>query len=85
MRDKLGENGLDDDWVVEQYKSIVNSDSPANVKLNAINRVSDMLGHKTGSDKEERTEEQIFALTSGTMKKLSAVRQKMVTNGNGAG
>lgn len=85
MRDKLVENGLDDDWVVEQYKGIVNSDSPANVKLNAINRVSDMLGHKTGSDKEERTEEQIFALTSGTMKKLSAVRQKMVTNGNGAG
>ena len=82
LRDKLIESGLDDDWIIEQYKGIIHSDSPANVKLSAINRVSDMLGHDTGNKREEKTEEQVFALTDGTMKKLSAVRKKMVTNGD---
>lgn len=80
MRDRLIENGLDDDWIIEQYKGIIHSDSPANVKLSAINRVSDMLGHDTGNKREERTEEQVFALTDGTMKKLSAVRKKLIGN-----
>ena len=81
LREKLIESGLDDDWIIDQYKEIIHSNRPANVKLSAINRVSDMLGHDTGNKREEQTEEQVFALTDGTMKKLSAVRKKMVTNG----
>ena len=83
MRDKLIENSLDDDWIIEQYKGIINSErTPANVKLNAVNRVSDMLGHHS-KNREEQTEEQIFALSDGEMKQLSSHRKKLIKHGNG--
>ena len=83
MRDKLIENNLDDDWVISQYKGIINSErTPANVKLNAVNRVSDMLGHHS-KNREEQTEEQIFALSDGEMKQLSSHRKKLIKHGNG--
>ena len=83
MRDKLIKHGLDDDWIIKQYKKIIaREENPANVKLNAVNRVSDMLGHHS-KNREEQTEEQIFALSDGEMKQLSSHRKKLIKHSNG--
>jgi hypothetical protein len=76
MRDKLIESGLDDDFIAEKYKGMIEDGTvPPATKLNALNRVSDMLGHMAKEKKEESIEG-VFALTDGDIKKLSTVRQK---------
>ena len=78
LRDRLIEKGVDDDWVIDQYKILVDGDVPYATKLNALNRISDLLGHNT----KERTEENIegmFALTDGEIKQLASVRKKFAT------
>jgi len=76
MRDKLIEAGLDDNFIAEKYKGMIDGDDvPHATKLNALNRVSDMLGHMAKEKKEESIEG-IFALTDGDIKKLASVRQK---------
>jgi hypothetical protein len=76
MRDKLIETGVDDDFVAQSYKDlIVKQDTPHATRLNALNRVSDLLGHMTKEKKEESVEG-IFALSDGDIKKLASVRQK---------
>ena len=75
MRDKFIEKGVDDDWVVDQYKSLTDKETPHATRLNAVNRVSELLGHNA----KERTEENIegmFALTDGEIKQLASVRKK---------
>ena len=76
MRDKLIETGVDDDFVAESYKELITkSDTPHATKLNALNRVSDLLGHMTKEKKEESVEG-LFALSDGDIKKLASVRRK---------
>ena len=55
---------------------IENSETPHATKLNALNRVSDMLGHMVKEKKEEHIEG-VFALSDGDVKKLASVRQKI--------
>lgn len=76
MRDKLIKTGVDDDFVAQNYKDlIVKQDTPHATKLNALNRVSDLLGHMTKETKEESIEG-LFALSDGDVKKLASVRRK---------
>lgn len=51
IRETLIEHGMDDDWVASQYKDLVSS-STGIAKLNALNRVSDMLGHSKKKNKK---------------------------------
>tara|TARA_R110002020_G_scaffold71570_1_gene184802 strand:- start:1847 stop:2656 length:810 start_codon:yes stop_codon:yes gene_type:complete len=75
MRDKLGALGMDDDYVASKYRQMIeDKDIPPATKLNALNRVSDMLGHLTKEKKEEQIEG-VFALSDGDIKKLSSVRK----------
>ena len=77
MRDKLSALGMDDDYVASQYKNIIEDiDIPPATKLNALNRVSDMLGHLTKEKKEEQIEG-VFALSDGDIKKLATVRKSI--------
>ena len=74
MRDKLSSMGMDDDWVAEKYRDMIDGDIPPATKLNALNRVSDMLGHLAKEKKEEQLEG-VFALSDGDVKKLASVRK----------
>ncbi len=75
MREKLSAIGMDDDYVANKYRDMIeNAEIPAATKLNALNRVSDMLGHLTKEKKEEQIEG-VFALSDGDIKKLSSVRK----------
>ena len=46
MKDKFYNIGVDDDYIADTYKEFIeNSKMPANVRLNALNRVSTLRGH----------------------------------------
>ena len=75
MREKLSALGMDDDYVADKYRQMIEDvEIPAATKLNALNRVSDMLGHLTKEKKEEQIEG-VFALSDGDIKKLASVRK----------
>tara|TARA_R100001510_G_scaffold57558_1_gene66154 strand:- start:3349 stop:4158 length:810 start_codon:yes stop_codon:yes gene_type:complete len=75
MRDKLSALGMDDDYVAVKYREMIeDAEIPPATKLNALNRVSDMLGHLVKEKKEEQVEG-VFALSDGDIKKLSSVRK----------
>jgi len=78
MRDKFVESGLDDDWVVEKYRDLAEGlETPAATRLNAVNKVSEMLGHNAKETKEEHIEG-FFALSDGQIKQLSGLRRKYI-------
>tara|TARA_R100001082_G_scaffold110670_1_gene91298 strand:- start:196 stop:1002 length:807 start_codon:yes stop_codon:yes gene_type:complete len=83
MREKLSALGMDDDYVADKYRDLIEGDTPAATKLNALNRVSDMLGHLTKEKKEEQIEG-VFALSDGDIKKLSSVRKTIAETTYGA-
>ena len=84
MRDKLGALGLDDDYVANKYREMIEDiEIPAATKLNALNRVSDMLGHLAKEKREEHIEG-VFALSDGDIKKLSSVRKSIAETTYGA-
>jgi len=75
LREKFIEQGMDDEWVVSQYKELIDGTSQSNTKLNAINRVSDLLGHAV---KEKETSSQsIIMISDGDKKLLAEVRKKL--------
>tara|TARA_R100001377_G_scaffold16197_1_gene8244 strand:- start:9168 stop:9998 length:831 start_codon:yes stop_codon:yes gene_type:complete len=74
IRETLLEHGMDDNWIVNQYRDIIDS-APVNAKLNALNRVSELLGH-TRKEKEEKTQN-IIMISDGDKKLLSEARQKL--------
>lgn len=46
MKDRLENIGVDDDYVASKYKNFIEDiDAPASTRLQALNRVSDILGH----------------------------------------
>jgi len=78
MRDKLVDSGLDDDWVTEKYRELAeNSETPAATRLNAVNKVSELLGHNAKEKTEEHTEG-IIALSDGQIKQLAGIRKKFI-------
>ena len=77
MKDKLGAIGLDDDYIAVAYKEFIeNKKMPANVRLNALNRVSALRGH---DDKRiEQIEGSAFiAMSDGDKKLLAEVRRTL--------
>jgi len=83
MRDKLTSAGMDDDWVAGKYKDMIDGSVPPATKLNALNRVSDMLGHMVKEKKEEQFEG-VFALSDGDVKELASVRKRLAKTTYGA-
>lgn len=65
---------MDDDWVARQYKDLVDSGSGV-AKLNALNRVSDLLGHAK-REKEEKTQN-IIMISDGDKKLLAEARKEL--------
>tara|TARA_Y100001937_G_scaffold128137_1_gene202666 strand:+ start:552 stop:1376 length:825 start_codon:yes stop_codon:yes gene_type:complete len=74
IRETLLEHGMDDDWVARQYKDLVDSGSGV-AKLNALNRVSDLLGHSK-KEKEEKTQN-IIMISDGDKKLLAEARKEL--------
>ena len=76
MKDRFLNIGVDDDYVANKYKNFIeDAGSPANTRLQALNRVSEILGHVK---KEERnTEQTVVMLTEGD-KKLLAQHKKQL-------
>tara|TARA_R110002111_G_scaffold240236_1_gene301920 strand:- start:605 stop:1372 length:768 start_codon:yes stop_codon:yes gene_type:complete len=76
MKDRLERIGVDDDYVAIQYKNFIEDiDAPASTRLQALNRVSDILGHV--EKKENKTEQTVFMLSDGD-KKLLAQHKKEI-------
>ena len=74
MKDRLVNIGVDDDYVASKYKSFIEDmDAPASTRLQALNRVSDILGHVK---KEETNTEQTVVMLSDGDKKLLAQHKK---------
>ena len=78
MKDRLGAIGVDDDYVANEYKEFLeNKKLPPNVRLNALNRVSELRGH---DDKRVESLEgsTMIQLEDGD-KKLLAVARKILS------
>jgi len=77
MKDKFDNIGVDDDYIADTYKEFIeNSKMPANVRLNALNRVSTLRGH---DDKriEQLEGSTIIAMSDGDKKLLAEVRKTL--------
>tara|TARA_R100000458_G_scaffold15731_2_gene13435 strand:+ start:737 stop:1621 length:885 start_codon:yes stop_codon:yes gene_type:complete len=79
MKDKLSAVGLDDDYIAIKYKEFVEDDGiAANVRLNALNKVTELRGH---FDKQtEQIEGQTFIAMSDGDKKMLAQARKALSN-----
>lgn len=76
IKDKLSAAGLSDDWVVEQYKNLgENAETPAATRLNAVNRVSELLGHN--AKKIEGEQKMVIMLSDGDKQLLAEHRKTM--------
>ena len=74
IRETLLEHGMDDNWIINQYRELIDT-APPNAKLNALNRISDLLGHSK-KEKEEKTQN-IIMISDGDKKLLAEARQKL--------
>ena len=76
MKDRFLNIGVDDDYVANKYKNFIeDAGSPANTRLQALNRVSDILGHV--KKEEKNTDHTVVMLTDGD-KKLLAQHKKQL-------
>jgi hypothetical protein len=76
MKDRFENIGVDDDYVANKYKDFIEDvGAPASTRLQALNRVSDILGHV--KKEEKNTEQTVFMLTDGD-KKLLAQHKKQL-------
>jgi hypothetical protein len=73
MKQALVDRSMDDKWVASKLEGLSGDDTPHATRLNAVNRVSDLLGH---NDKEERKTELSahIQLSSGDLDKLGSKR-----------
>ena len=63
-------------WVVEQYKNLgENAETPAATRLNAVNRVSELLGHN--AKKIEGEQKMVIMLSDGDKQLLAEHRKTM--------
>ena len=77
MKDKFDNIGVDDNYIADTYKEFIeNKKMPANVRLNALNRVSTLRGH---DDKriEQLEGSTIIAMSDGDKKLLAEVRKTL--------
>ena len=70
MKDKLIEKGLDDDYVADRLKGFIeDKNAPHSVRLQALNKASDLLGHNI-KVKKEQVQETVMILSDEDKKKL---------------
>jgi hypothetical protein len=76
LKDKFESHGLDDDYVAVNLKTLVDDgETPDSVRLSALNRIGDVLGH-TAKEKEEKAQN-IIMISDGDKKLLAQVRQDL--------
>lgn len=76
MKDRLERIGVDDNYVATKYKNFIEDiDSPASTRLQALNRVSDIMGHV--EKKESKTEQTVFMLSDGDKKLLAQHKREL--------
>lgn len=76
MRDRFIDIDVDDDYIANKYKEFVEDDqAPANTRLQALNRVSELMGHVEKSDKT--TEQAVFVLDATDKALLTAHQKKL--------
>ena len=76
LKEKFETHGLDDDYVAVKLKTLVEeSKTPDSVRLSALNRIGDVLGH-TVKEKEEKAQN-IIMISDGDKKLLAQVRQDL--------
>ena len=89
MKDRLESVGIDDEYVAKRYKKFIeDSAAPASTRLQALNRVSDIMGHV--EKKESNTEHTLVMLSDGDKKLLAQHKRKLpdkqlgeiITNGS---
>ena len=79
MKDRFENIGVDDDYVANKYKDFIEDNtSPATTRLQALNRVSDILGHVKKEDRS--TEQTVFMLTDGDKKLLAEHKKHLPDN-----
>ena len=72
MKDKLVEKGLDDDYVADKLKDFIeNKNAPHSVRLQALNKASDLLGHNK-KIKSEDTKDTVIMLSDADKKQLKS-------------
>ena len=70
MKDKLKERGLDDEYVADKLKDFIeDKTAPHSVRLSALNKASDLLGHNK-KVKSEETQDTIVMLSDADKKQL---------------
>ena len=70
MKDKLIEKGLDDDYVADKLKGFIeDKGAPHSVRLQALNKASDLLGHSL-KVKKEQFQETVIMLSDDDKKEL---------------
>ena len=70
MKDKLIEKGLDDDYVADKLKGFIEDKAaPHSVRLQALNKASDLLGHNN-KVKKEQVQETVMILSDDDKKEL---------------
>lgn len=89
MKERLESVGIDDEYVARKYKKFIeDNEAPASTRLQALNRVSDIMGHI--EKKESSTEHTLVMLSEGDKKLLAQHKRKlpdkkiseMITNGS---
>jgi len=89
MKERLELVGIDDEYVAKKYKKFIeDSGAPASTRLQALNRVSDIMGHV--EKKENTTEQTVFMLSDGDKKLLAQHKKQLpdkelvdiITNGS---
>ena len=71
MKDKLIEKGLDDDYVADRLKGFIeDKNAPHSVRLQALNKASDLLGHNNKKVKKEQVQETVMILSDDDKKQL---------------
>ena len=77
MKERLESVGIDDEYVAKKYKNFIeDSDAPASTRLQALNRVSDIMGHV--EKKENTTEQTVFMLSDGDKKLLAQHKRQLL-------
>ena len=76
MKERLESVGIDDEYVAKKYKNFIEDrDAPASTRLQALNRVSEIMGHV--EKKESITEQTVLMLSDGDKKLLAQHKRQL--------
>lgn len=80
MKDQLIEKGLDDEYIADKLKGFIEDKAaPHSVRLQALNKASDLLGHNK-KIKKENSQDTVIMLTDEDKKQLKSEQGPFSTN-----